>query len=47
MLGHKFRKQIDLDLLDFNQAFPLVRQQVVDFVAKGQVLVKFGIDSDR
>jgi hypothetical protein len=30
----KFGKQIDLDLLDFNQALPLVRQEMIDFVVQ-------------
>jgi len=30
----KFRKQIDLNLLDFNQPLPLARQEVVDFVVQ-------------
>jgi len=29
-----FRKQIDLDLLNFDQPLPLVRQEVVDFVVQ-------------
>ena len=30
----EFGKQIDLDLLDFNQPLPLVRQQMIDFVVQ-------------
>ena len=30
----KFGKQIDLNLLDFNQPLPLVRQQMIDFVVQ-------------